>query len=342
MKVPATPYDLDAWTNPYTPRPPFRHLPPILARFFGYRAPNAKPQQPHPLLLWACAFIGGFLGISLLEGVYLNLPTLGGHKVPTIIASFGASAILSYNAIEAPLSQPRNLVFGHFFSALVGVCITKLFELLPYRDFDKIRWLAGSLSVGLASVVMSITKTVHPPAGATALMAATLPEVTVLGWWFLPIMLLGSMLMLVSALVINNVFRRYPVYWWTSADLKAIHDQRRGASASGDVEKASKTAQQSEAGMTKTREDEAEAEKLRHASQSEGDDASSLEQSQYLQQAREKLLATKEHQILIGRDSITVPDWLQADAWEIQILDTLQQRLRNGGMQANDAQDSPP
>jgi hypothetical protein len=191
--------------------------------------------------------------------------------------------------------------------------------------------------------VMSVTKTVHPPAGATALMAATLPEVTVLGWWFLPIMLLGSMLMLVSALIINNVFRRYPVYWWTSADLKTVHDQRRGVAATGDVEKASKAVQETEAAAAKKRKEEAEAEKLRQASQSEGDDASSLTRSQQdLQQAREKLLATKEQQILIGRDSITVPDWLQADAWELNILETLQQRLRNGGPQANGAKDTTP
>lgn len=54
----------------------------------------------------------------------------------------GASAVLCYEAIEAPLAQPRALIGGHFISALVGICITKLFGLLPSNS-------ASTPSIGL-------------------------------------------------------------------------------------------------------------------------------------------------------------------------------------------------
>lgn len=75
---------------------------------------------------------------------------------------------------------------------------------------------------------MTLTKTIYPPAGATALVAATNPVVTELGWFLVPIMVLGNVLMLGCACVVNNVQRRWPLYWWTDADLTASRE--------GDVE----------------------------------------------------------------------------------------------------------
>jgi CBS-domain-containing membrane protein len=49
------------------------------------------------------------------------------YHAPIIITSFGASAVLLFSVIESPLSQPRNFVFGHFVSSLLGTAITRLF-----------------------------------------------------------------------------------------------------------------------------------------------------------------------------------------------------------------------
>ncbi|KAJ3994490.1 hypothetical protein F5050DRAFT_1773890 [Lentinula boryana] len=62
---------------------------------------------------------------------------------------------------------------------------------------------------------MQMTTTTHPPAGATALLAAVSPEVYVMGWYYLPVVFLSSTLVLISALLVNNVQRRYPVFWFT-------------------------------------------------------------------------------------------------------------------------------
>ena len=64
---------------------------------------------------------------------------------------------------------------------------------------------------------MTLTKTIHPPAGATALLAAVDPQVEQLGWYLLPLVLLSTALTLVTSLLLNNIQRQYPTYWWTPA-----------------------------------------------------------------------------------------------------------------------------
>lgn len=133
----------------------------------------------------------------------------------------GASAVLVFGAIESPLAQPRALVFGHFFSALIGVCVTKLFSLMPDQArFESLRWLAASLSTAIAIVVMQLTGTTHPPAGATALLPATSQEIWRLSWYYLPVVLLSSVMLLVCALLFNNLHRRYPAFWIAPAPPK--------------------------------------------------------------------------------------------------------------------------
>lgn len=66
---------------------------------------------------------------------------------------------------------------------------------------------------------MTVTKTIYPPAGATALLAAVDPQVARLGWFLLPLVMLSSALTLVVSLLLNNIQRQYPTYWWTPADV---------------------------------------------------------------------------------------------------------------------------
>lgn len=79
---------------------------------------------------------------------------------------------------------------------------------------------------------MGITKTVHPPAGATAMLAVADYSISALGWFLLPVMMLGIALMMTTSLLVNNLQRRFPVYWWTAEDLSArkrkIHSEEDG------------------------------------------------------------------------------------------------------------------
>jgi hypothetical protein len=80
---------------------------------------------------------------------------------------------------------------------------------------------------------MLLTGTVHPPGGASAVLAATSPEVTQMGWYFVGLVLWGSMLMLFVGLAVNNVQRRFPVYWWTPAEVGRNMQKKKGDEEEG-------------------------------------------------------------------------------------------------------------
>jgi CBS domain-containing membrane protein len=152
--------------------------------------------------LWA--FLGSFLGIGLIG--YLHSQFLDSSDNLFLIGSFGASSVLIYGIINSPFSQPRNLLGGHVLSALVGVTIGKI--------FPDVVWLSAALSVSLSIVLMQSTKTLHPPGGATALIANIGSEkIKSLGYWYvLSPVLTGVMILLLIAIIFNNLAsgRRYP------------------------------------------------------------------------------------------------------------------------------------
>jgi CBS-domain-containing membrane protein len=156
----------------------------------------------------AWSWVGAFLGIIAVA--YLNYQFLGGTALVLLIGSFGASAVLIYGAIKSPLAQPRNLLGGHVISALIGV---SAYQLLPATP-----WLAAPLAVATAIAVMHATRTLHPPGGATALIAVIGDaKIHSLGYWYaLAPAGLGALIMLTVALLINNIpkTRRYPEYWF--------------------------------------------------------------------------------------------------------------------------------
>ncbi len=116
-------------------------------------------------------------------------------------------------------------MLGQILSSLVGVSVSKLFALSPHAD--SLRWLAGSVACASATAVMALTGTVHPPAGATAIIAVLEDDVVALGWFFTPVMGLGCGLMLAVALLLNNIQRRFPVYWWSPEEVGQFWTQRR-------------------------------------------------------------------------------------------------------------------
>jgi CBS domain-containing membrane protein len=152
--------------------------------------------------LWS--FLGSSIGIGLIS--FFHSKTFAYHENMFLIGSFGASSVLVYGAIQSPLAQPRNLVGGHLISALVGVTI---FQLLP-----DIVWLTAPLAVSLSIVLMQVTKTLHPPGGATALIAVIGSDnVKKLGYMYvLSPVLTGVLILLAVALIFNNMtsLRRYP------------------------------------------------------------------------------------------------------------------------------------
>ncbi len=156
-------------------------------------------------VMWS--WIGAAIGIGVCA--YLSSMYFEPRDLTLIIGSFGASAVLVYGAIKSPLAQPRNLIGGHIISGLIGVAC--------YQAFGETLWLASAMAVSFAVAAMLITRTVHPPGGATALIAVIGGDkIHKLGFLYAFISAgLGAMILLIVALVVNNLSRnrRYPEFW---------------------------------------------------------------------------------------------------------------------------------
>lgn len=169
-----------------------------VSRYIIYR----ETLVDHKEHFWA--FVGSFIGIGIIAYMQSNVLTQNDNLF--LIGSFGASSVLVFGVIQSPLAQPRNLIGGHVISALVGVTIQTF--------MPDIMWINAPLAVAESIVLMQVTKTLHPPGGATALIAVIGSEkVKSLGYWFvLSPVLAGCLILLVTALVFNNMTsnRSYP------------------------------------------------------------------------------------------------------------------------------------
>lgn len=166
---------------------------------------KSPPGVRLPEIAWS--WIGSFLGIGFVS--FANIHIFEKIDLLMVIGSFGASAVLIYGAIKSPLAQPRNLIGGHVLSAVVGVA--------SYQMFHAHIWFASAVAVATAIAVMHATKTLHPPGGATALIAVIGGDkIHSLGYLYALFPAGGgALIMLIIALLVNNIpkSRRYPEFW---------------------------------------------------------------------------------------------------------------------------------
>lgn len=173
-----------------------------LGYFEKFKGEKLKSGLPYPKALEVLiSSLGGFLVIAILYLLHAELKTLLCFIIP-----FGASAVLVFSAPAAPFSQPRNVIGGHVISALVGVTVS----LICKQDI----WWALAIANGVAIALMVTTKTVHPPAGATALLPIV-SKITTYTWVVLPVFV-GTLIIVAVGLLYNNLWmkRKYPTWWW--------------------------------------------------------------------------------------------------------------------------------
>jgi CBS-domain-containing membrane protein len=144
------------------------------------------------------SYLGGFVGIALLA--YLSDYT----NYPLIAAPFGATAVLVFGVPESPLAQPRNVIGGNCIGAIVSIVLVLFFGTAPWVE---------ALAVANTIKLMQITKTLHPPGGAVALVG-------VMGgaswqFFFTPV-LAGSIITVFFTYYFNNLIskRPYPKHWF--------------------------------------------------------------------------------------------------------------------------------
>ncbi len=169
----------------------------------GKRCP---PRAPVSEIVWST--VGSVLGIAAIYFIG-HIQGLQLESNLFLVGSFGASAVLLYGIPLSPFAQPRNLIGGHVISAMTGVSVYFLFpEQLVF---------SSAFAVGLSVGLMHLTRTLHPPGGATALIAIIGGDaIHQLGYLYVitPIGL-GAIIMLLVALLVNNLAngRHYPEYW---------------------------------------------------------------------------------------------------------------------------------
>ncbi len=146
------------------------------------------------------------LCIALLDEYYFQVQ----YDINLLMASFGASTVLVFGAHTSPLAQPRNVIGGHFISAIAGVTCQIFLGHFPT--------LAICTSVSLAILLMTLTKTLHPPGGATALLAVV-GDVSVkkLGYLYaVTPCLVGATIVVTMGVFLSYATgrRHYPLKWW--------------------------------------------------------------------------------------------------------------------------------
>ena len=136
------------------------------------------------------AGLAGFLTIYLLAEATATLGTI------LLIAPFGASCVLVFALPQSPLAQPRNVIGGHVISTTLGLAVLSVMGAGP---------AALALSVGLAISAMSLTRTLHPPAGADPIVVIMAGA----SWHFLfvPVLAGAVATVLIAALFLRWIAR---------------------------------------------------------------------------------------------------------------------------------------
>lgn len=163
---------------------------------------DANSEITHKEIL--ASSLSAFAGILVLAGA--SYWFVSGAEYLFLVASMGASAVLLFAAPASQMAQPWPLIGGHVVSALVGV---SAYQYAPYS------FLAPAIAIAVAIAIMHYLRCLHPPGGATALLAVIGGEqIQNLGYVFVitPI-LLNACLMLILAVGINRwlLQREYPI-----------------------------------------------------------------------------------------------------------------------------------
>ena len=154
-----------------------------------YQRPNFKKM--------VLASLGAFLAGSVL-GIFNNL-----YLHPVVMGSFGASIFLVMAVPDNPFSQPRHVIGGHLLASLIG-----LFFLHIIGEI----WWSMAFALALSVLMMLVLKVPHPPAASNPIAIFLVSP----DWLFLLApTFLGSAIVVFTALLFNNLFRRgvYPQYW---------------------------------------------------------------------------------------------------------------------------------
>ncbi|EJK77033.1 hypothetical protein THAOC_01163, partial [Thalassiosira oceanica] len=110
---------------------------------------------------------------------------------------------LQYGLTSAPAAQPRNVIYGFFVSLSVALLVNL---------FVPVGWIRVPFATALAIATMCKMGIPHPPAGAAA---ATFASSDKFDGVYFALMLLGTLIAVITAILINNLNdkKQYPTYY---------------------------------------------------------------------------------------------------------------------------------
>ncbi len=115
--------------------------------------------------------------IALAIVVWVSKQSLSGINIPFIMASMGATAVILFATPNSPMGRPWPLLAGHFVAAFIAISCGKLTSNLM---------ISVPLAIGLVIFAMHYLRCIHPPGGATALLALLGgTEVSAIGYQFM-------------------------------------------------------------------------------------------------------------------------------------------------------------
>ena len=145
--------------------------------FLISRSATLIPQAVTGHLGWLRGAVGAGLAIAFAGGTALIFRGDSSAALPYLVAPMGASAVLVFGVPASPLAQPWPVIGGNLISAFIGIAVGLLVG-TPL--------LSAAIAVALAIGAMSLTRSLHPPGGASALLCALgATGVDAWGWWHL-------------------------------------------------------------------------------------------------------------------------------------------------------------
>lgn len=147
--------------------------------------------------------IGAGLGLALAGLLVGLVDQLFPHTL-FLFAPLGATAVLVFAVPNSPLAQPWNCVVGNTISALYTLALLWAFPALSQTAL-------AALAVSGAIALMMLTRSLHPPGGAVALLTVLgAAQMLPLGWHLLiPMAVLSGMLAAVGVLYHRACGRPY-------------------------------------------------------------------------------------------------------------------------------------
>ncbi len=200
--------------NPTSPRPPQQTLFFRMVAFFSrlqlwYLI--RKIDNPHVLLV-LFIFIAGAVALGTISIIaYLT-------RLPLLFPQLGPSAFILFHTPMSVTASPRNVLLSHTLAVACGLSalwlVAWIYPVAGLSDPFVLNWyriLVIALTMGASGVIMVGLKCIHPPAAASALIAAMgflNSAEQVLG-------VIGAMMLLVlEAILFNRIIGGLPYPLW--------------------------------------------------------------------------------------------------------------------------------